>query len=147
MLNDKTVPAALLRMLFHDCFVRGCDGSVPLNSTSKNQAEKDGPPNISLHTFYVIDVAKEEVEAMCLGVVSCSDILALCSKGSSCSGGEGKSGGPNWQVLKGRKDGRISKAIHTRQLPAPTFNFSQLQQSFSQRGLSLDDLVALRYVP
>jgi len=46
-------------------------------------------------------------------------------------------------VPKGRKDGRISKASETRQLPAPTFNISQLQQSFSQRGLSLKDLVAL----
>lgn len=44
---------------------------------------------------------------------------------------------------KGRKDGRTSKASETVQLPAPTFNISQLQQSFSQRGLSLDDLVAL----
>lgn len=44
---------------------------------------------------------------------------------------------------KGRKDGRISKASETQQLPPPTFNISQLQQSFSQRGLSLDDLVAL----
>jgi len=34
-------------------------------------------------------------------------------------------------------------ATETRQLPAPTFNISQLQQSFSQRGLSLEDLVAL----
>ncbi|KAJ6953429.1 hypothetical protein NC652_005210 [Populus alba x Populus x berolinensis] len=53
------------------------------------------------------------------------------------------SGGPTWDVPKGRKDGRISKASETRQLPAPTFNISQLQQSFSQRGLSLKDLVAL----
>lgn len=44
---------------------------------------------------------------------------------------------------KGRKDGRTSKANDNRQLPAPTFNLSQLQQSFSQRGLSMDDLVAL----
>lgn len=43
----------------------------------------------------------------------------------------------------GRKDGRTSKANDSRQLPAPTFNLSQLQQSFSQRGLSMDDLVAL----
>ncbi|KAI8548962.1 hypothetical protein RHMOL_Rhmol07G0314300 [Rhododendron molle] len=138
MMNDRTVPAALLRMHFHDCFIRGCDGSVLLNSTSKNQAEKDGPPNISLHAFYVIDVAKKEVEAMCPGVVSCADILALAARDAVAL-----SGGPYWQVPKGRKDGRISKAIDTRQLPAPTFNISQLQQSFSQRGLSLDDLVAL----
>lgn len=54
-----------------------------------------------------------------------------------------QSGGPKWNVPKGRKDGRTSKASETRQLPAPTFNISQLQQSFSQRALSVEDLVAL----
>lgn len=54
-----------------------------------------------------------------------------------------QSGGPRWDVPKGRKDGRTSKASETIKLPAPTFNISQLQQSFSQRGLSLEDLVAL----
>jgi peroxidase len=46
-------------------------------------------------------------------------------------------------VPKGRKDGRISKAAETKLLPVPTFNLSQLNQSFSLRGLSIDDLVAL----
>ncbi|KAE8057290.1 hypothetical protein FH972_013994 [Carpinus fangiana] len=136
--NDKTVPAALLRMHFHDCFIRGCDASVLLESKGKNQAEKDGPPNISLHAFYVIDNAKKAVEALCPGVVSCADILALAARDAVAL-----SGGPTWEVPKGRKDGRISKATETRQLPAPTFNISQLQQSFSQRGLSFEDLVAL----
>ncbi|THG23514.1 hypothetical protein TEA_026363 [Camellia sinensis var. sinensis] len=116
----------------------GCDGSVLLNSTSNNQAEKDGPANISLHAFYVIDNAKKEVEAKCPGVVSCADILALAARDAVAL-----SGGPTWNVQKGRKDGRISKAIDTRLLPAPTFNISQLQQSFAQRGLSFADLVAL----
>ncbi|KAK4794278.1 hypothetical protein SAY86_012272 [Trapa natans] len=138
MLKDKTVPAALLRMHFHDCFIRGCDGSVLLNSTAKNSAEKDGPANISLHAFYVIDNAKKAIEAVCPGTVSCADILALAARDAVAL-----SGGPTWEVPKGRLDGRVSKAIDTRQLPAPTFNLSQLQQSFSQRGLSLDDLVAL----
>ncbi|XP_015963579.1 peroxidase 64 [Arachis duranensis] len=136
--RDKTVPAALLRMHFHDCFIRGCDASVLLNSKGKNKAEKDGPPNISLHAFYVIDAAKKAVEASCPGVVSCADILALAARDAVFL-----SGGPTWDVPKGRKDGRISKASETINLPAPTFNISQLKQSFSQRGLSTADLVAL----
>lgn len=138
MMNDKTVPAALLRMHFHDCFIRGCDASVLLKSKGKNKAEKDGPPNISLHAFYVIDNAKKAVEAMCPGVVSCADILALAARDAVAL-----SGGRTWEVPKGRKDGRISRASDTRQLPAPTFNISQLQQNFAQRGLSIEDLVAL----
>ncbi|XP_057775205.1 peroxidase 64-like [Salvia miltiorrhiza] len=138
MINDKTVPAGLLRMHFHDCFIRGCDASVLLNSTGKEKAEKDGGPNISLHAFYVIDHAKEELESKCPGVVSCADILALAARDAVAL-----SGGPTWDVPQGRKDGRISKANDTLQLPFPTFNISQLHQSFSQRGLSWEDLVTL----
>ncbi|KAI4327776.1 hypothetical protein L6164_020200 [Bauhinia variegata] len=136
--NDKTVPAALLRLHFHDCFIRGCDASVLLNSRGNNKAEKDGPPNVSLHAFYVIDDAKKAVEASCPGVVSCADILAFAARDAVYL-----TGGPTWDVPKGRKDGRTSKASETIQLPAPTFNISQLKQSFSQRGLSMKDLVAL----
>ncbi|KAK5831624.1 peroxidase 64-like [Gossypium arboreum] len=138
MSNDKTVPTALLRMHFHDCFIRGCDASVLLNSKGKNKAEKDGPPNISLHAFYVIDNAKKALESKCPGIVSCADILALAARDAVAM-----SGGPSWEVPKGRKDGRISLASETRQLPAPTFNISQLKQNFAQRGLSIKDLVAL----
>ncbi|MCD7466668.1 hypothetical protein HAX54_003594 [Datura stramonium] len=45
------------------------------------------------------------------------------------------SGGPYWNVLKGRKDGRVSRANETINLPAPSFNTSQLIQSFANRGL------------
>ncbi|KNA09548.1 hypothetical protein SOVF_152660 [Spinacia oleracea] len=136
--EDKTVPAAVLRMHFHDCFIRGCDASVLLDKDGNSKVEKSGPPNLSLHAFFVIDNAKKAVEAACPGVVSCADILALAARDAVVL-----TGGPTWYVPKGRKDGRTSFASETRQLPAPTFNFSQLQQSFSQRGLNLGDLVAL----
>lgn len=61
-------------------FLKGCDASVLLNSTETNKAEKDGPANISLHAFYVIDLVKKEIEALCPGVVSCADILALAAR-------------------------------------------------------------------
>ncbi|KAL5557511.1 hypothetical protein UlMin_039747 [Ulmus minor] len=136
--RDQTIPATLLRMHFHDCFIRGCDASVLLNSKGKNKAEKDAAANLSLHAFYVIDNAKKALEAACPGVVSCADILALAARDAIVL-----SGGPNWYVPKGRKDGRISRASDTASLPSPAFNISQLKKTFNQRGLSLDDLVAL----
>ncbi|KAL7108453.1 hypothetical protein ACP275_06G113300 [Erythranthe tilingii] len=137
-LNDPKVPARILRMFFHDCFIRGCDASVLLDSTVNNKAEKDGPPNLSLAAFYVIDAAKKNLEESCPKIVSCADVLAIAARDVVAL-----SGGPKWSVAKGRKDGRISTANDTVNLPAPSFNTTQLIQSFSQRGLSAKDLVAL----
>lgn len=61
-------------------FVQGCDGSVLLNSTKRNEAEIDAIPNQSLRGFQVIDAVKSELEHKCSGVVSCADILALVAR-------------------------------------------------------------------
>ncbi|XP_021908978.1 peroxidase 66 isoform X1 [Carica papaya] len=135
---DPRVPARLLRMFFHDCFIRGCNASVLLDSTPENQAEKDAPPNISLRSFYVIHDIKSKLEVTCPHTVSCANILTIAARDVVTM-----SGGPYWNVLKGRKDGRISKANETINLPAPTFNVSQLIQSFGMRGLGVKDLVSL----
>ncbi|KAM2203141.1 hypothetical protein ACFX1R_002765 [Malus domestica] len=116
----------------------GCDASLLLDSTAGNQAEKDGPPNISVRSFYVIDDAKVKLEAACPHTVSCGDIVGIAARDVVIM-----SGGPFWNVLKGSKDGRVSRANETINLPAPTFNVSPLIQSFAKRGLGVKDLVAL----
>ncbi|KAI3736270.1 hypothetical protein L6452_15809 [Arctium lappa] len=133
-----SLAASLLRVHFHDCFVRGCDGSVLINSTKNNQAEKDGPPNLSLRGFQVIDAAKTAVEAACPGVVSCADILALVARDAIH-----QIKGPFWQVPLGRRDGRVSKASESLTLPAPFANITQLKAQFASKGLSVKDLVVL----
>ncbi|XP_010035573.1 peroxidase 27 [Eucalyptus grandis] len=134
-----SLAAPLLRMHFHDCFVRGCDGSVLLNSTSSNQAEKDAFPNLSLRGYQVIEAAKDALEKKCPGVVSCADILALVARDAVSM-----MNGPYWQVPTGRRDGRVSKLQDAlNNLPAPTFSISALKSSFAAKGLSVKDLAVL----
>ncbi|KAK4354096.1 hypothetical protein RND71_026290 [Anisodus tanguticus] len=139
--NAPSLPAALIRMHFHDCFVRGCDASVLLNFTSStgNQTEKVGIPNLTLRGFSFIDNVKKVIEAECPGVVSCADIVALVARDSVMI-----TGGPFWNVPTGRRDGKISNASETlSDIPAPTSNLSTLQTDFSKKGLDLKDLVLL----
>ncbi|XP_011003204.1 PREDICTED: peroxidase 27-like [Populus euphratica] len=137
--RDPTLAAPLLRMYFHDCFIRGCDGSVLLSSTKKNQAEKDAIPNKTLRGFNVIDAVKSALEKKCPGVVSCSDVLALVARDAVLM-----IGGPHWDVPTGRRDGRLSIANEALfNLPSPFANISVLKQQFAATGLSVKDLAVL----
>lgn len=139
--NAPPLAAALIRMHFHDCFVRGCDGSVLLNTTTStgNQTEKVAPPNRTLRGFDFIDRVKALLEAKCPGVVSCADVISLVARDAVVA-----TGGPFWNVPTGRRDGVISNASEARaQIPAPTSNFSTLQTDFANKGLDLKDLVVL----
>ncbi|KAF7144509.1 hypothetical protein RHSIM_Rhsim04G0214800 [Rhododendron simsii] len=137
--SNPFLPAKLLRMQFHDCFVRGCEASVLLNSTADNTAEKDAFPNLSLEGFDVIDEIKTQLAKInCSNIVSCADIIALATR-DAVSFQYNRS---MWTVKTGRRDGTVSLASEVN-LPSPFDDFAGLKQAFADKGLSLKDLVVL----
>eukprot|EP01018_Ginkgo_biloba_P004299 Gb_06667 [translate_table: standard] len=131
--SDSTLAPALLRMHFHDCF--GCDASVLLEGSS---TEKTAAPNQGLRGFEVIADAKARLEAVCPGVVSCADILAIAARDAVVM-----SNGPSWEVPLGRMDGTRSSASDVTNFPSPGDTVNTLKQKFAARGLTAQDLVAL----
>uniref|UniRef100_A0A453EE65 Peroxidase n=1 Tax=Aegilops tauschii subsp. strangulata TaxID=200361 RepID=A0A453EE65_AEGTS len=137
--NDSGIAAGLIRLHFHDCFVRGCDASVLLVSAN-GTAERDAAPNKpSLRGFEVIDAAKAAVEKSCARTVSCADIVAFAARDSINLTGQAA-----YQVPSGRRDGNFSldqDALNN--LPPPTFTAQQLVDRFANKTLTAEEMVIL----
>ncbi|KAF5194301.1 Peroxidase [Thalictrum thalictroides] len=93
--ENPALGAKLLRVHYHDCFVRGCDASILLDTVGTVQSEKDARPNLSLSGFDVIDDIKTQLKK------------------------------PLWDVLTGRRDGTVSLASDVNgNLPSPASDFT-----------------------
>jgi len=136
--TDKTIVPALLRMHFHDCFVRGCDASLLVDSTPGNQAEKEAGPNQTVRGFEFIDEMKKVLETVCPNTVSCADIIALATRDAVAL-----AGGPRYDVPTGRRDGTQSNVDDADKLPDPNDSATQSTSAFASKGLSVLDLVTL----
>ncbi|XP_062102477.1 peroxidase 72-like [Humulus lupulus] len=138
--REARMAASLLRLHFHDCFVKGCDASLLLDSNGNIVTEKRSNPNKnSARGFEVLDEIKAALERECPNTVSCADILALAARDSTVI-----SGGPNWEVPLGRRDARgASLSGSNNDIPAPNNTFQTILTKFKRQGLDLVDLVAL----
>ncbi|KAJ4890666.1 Peroxidase 18 [Raphanus sativus] len=134
--SDPSVLGKLVRLIFHDCFVQGCDASVLVRG---NGTERSDPGNASLGGFDVIESAKNVLEIFCPGIVSCADILVLAARDAVEA-----LGGPVVAIPTGRRDGTVSAAENVRPNIIDTdFTVDKMINIFSSKGLSVQDLVVL----
>lgn len=139
---DATMAAKLLRLHYHDCFVRGCDASILIDPVNgDNTTEKNAIPNRSIAGYEVIDEIKTTLVRKCRRAqVSCADIVALAARDAVSF----QFRRPMWPVFTGRRDGRVSLATEaSRDLPSGGSNFTTLLNLFARFGLDDTDLVAL----
>ncbi|KAH9663012.1 peroxidase 72 [Citrus sinensis] len=138
--KETRMAASLLRLHFHDCFVKGCDASILLDNSGSIISEKRSNPNRnSARGFEVIDEIKSALEKECPQTVSCADILALAARDSTVL-----TGGPSWEVPLGRRDSKgASLSGSNNDIPAPNNTFQTILTKFKLQGLDIVDLVAL----
>ncbi|KAJ7976452.1 Peroxidase [Quillaja saponaria] len=91
--GDRSITIALLRIHFHDCFVRGCDASVLIDSTNGRRSEKDAGPNLTVRGNEFIDEIKTRLEIACPSTVSCANIITLTTRDAVAL-----AGGPRYNV-------------------------------------------------
>ncbi|KVH89897.1 heme peroxidase [Cynara cardunculus var. scolymus] len=138
--ENPAMAAKLLRLHYHDCFVRGCDGSILLDPVQNTTTEKTAGPNRSVTGYDIIDEIKTTLETECPGIVSCADIVALAARDAVSFQFKTEM----WPVFTGREDGKVSLAAEVgANLPSANANFTTLLTQFGNKELNMDDLVIL----
>ncbi|XP_027358701.1 peroxidase 12-like [Abrus precatorius] len=135
--QDNGQAPGLLRIFFHDCFVQGCDGSVLLDGSP---GERDQPANggIRSEALQTIDDLRALAHKECGRIVSCADITVLAARDSVYL-----TGGPDYAVPLGRRDGISFSTSGTNNLPSPFNTTSVTIKTFAAKNFDVTDVVAL----
>ncbi|XP_061376264.1 peroxidase 12-like [Gastrolobium bilobum] len=134
--QDNGQAPGLLRIFFHDCFVQGCDGSLLLDG---KPGERDQVANGGIRTeaLKTIDDLRGLVHNECGRIVSCADITVLAARDAVFL-----SGGPDFAVPLGRRDGLTFNNDGTKKLPSPFSNTSETIKRFAEKNFDVTDVVA-----
>ncbi|XP_047981333.1 probable peroxidase 26 [Salvia hispanica] len=132
--REKNITAKLLKLVYADCMVNGCDASILLDGP---HTEKTSGKNSGLDGFVLIDKIKKVLEIRCPRAVSCADILHLATRDALYF-----AGGPSYPVYLGRRDGMESKASWV-DLPSPAISIDQGIAYFKSKGLDDMDYATL----
>nr|CAD1841106.1 unnamed protein product [Ananas comosus var. bracteatus] len=107
---------------------------------------KDAPPNLAIRGYGSIERLKRKLEEACPETVSCADIIAMAARDSVYLLRVLfiVDAGPYYKIETGRRDGNVSIDQEVLNfLPPPISNITTLFTSFTQKGLSIKDLVVL----
>ncbi|KAG6408399.1 hypothetical protein SASPL_131410 [Salvia splendens] len=132
--REKNITAKLLKLVYADCMVNGCDASILLDGP---HTEKTSAKNSGLDGFLLIDKIKKVLEIRCPRAVSCANILHLATRDALYF-----AGGPSYPVYLGRRDGMESKASWV-DLPSPAISIDQGITYFKSKGLDDMDYATL----
>ncbi|XP_060960562.1 peroxidase 29 [Cannabis sativa] len=140
--SDITSPAALLRLMFHDCQVQGCDASILVDQDSQknDSSEMASTKNFAIRQRETISLLKSMVEVACPNQVSCADILIMAAREAVAT-----SGGPRIEVPLGCRDSSSTPSYELANalLPPSTIGVEELLQIFVNKGMSVEESVAI----
>ncbi|KAL6990082.1 peroxidase [Sarracenia purpurea var. burkii] len=140
-ISDPTSPAALLRLMFHDCQVQGCDASILIDpSDAATSSEMDSSKNFGVRKRESISLLKSMVETVCPRRVSCADILILAAREAVAV-----AGGPRIPVMLGRRDSASPPSNKLADVLIPPANLAVdgMLRIFGEKGMSIEESVAL----
>ncbi|XAR56987.1 Peroxidase [Bertholletia excelsa] len=139
--SDPSTPAALLRLMFHDCQVQGCDASILVDPCDPAEpSEMDSSKNFGIRKREAIGVIKSMVEAVCPLQVSCADIIILAAREAVAV-----AGGPRIAVPLGRRDSTTppSSQLADTWLPTSNTGVDDMLKIFGQKGMTTEEAVAI----